>query len=60
MVWLGEFVTFSLNFLLLCSHFTEVKGDLTSRENDPESLVKGISSVQVRISQFQSNLNIVI
>ena len=49
MLWVGEFVTFSLHFLLLCSQYTEVKSDLNPAENDSESPVRRISSVEVRI-----------
>ena len=47
MLWVGPPVTFSLNFLILCSFSFGVKSDLP-REDDQESLVKVVSSVEVR------------
>ena len=48
MLWVGPPVTFSLNFLLLCSfYFTGVQSDLPA-EHDQESLVNVVSSVEVR------------
>ena len=47
MLWVGPPVTFSLNFLLLCSfYFSGVKSDQS--EHDQESLVNRVSSVEVR------------
>ena len=48
MLWVSPPVTFSLNFLLLCSfYFTGVQSDLPA-EHDQESLVNLVSSVEVR------------
>ena len=48
MLWVGSPVTFSLNFIILCSFFfSGVKSDLP-REHDQESLVNVVSSDEVR------------
>ena len=48
MLWVGPPVTFSLNFLLLCSfHFSGVQSDLPG-EHDQESLVSADWSQEVR------------